>query len=172
MDMEDNSFDWIEEYKKRENEYDKFYKSKQKKLAVYLFFIDKGSNINNIEALCIHLNDKGILSKDKLLRLIERGKQGKKYIFQKLLKYNVTVSPEEIDKLILDKIPSDEYFSHSTSIEDVYINDTIEKFHSLNNVILLFREKLRNYSSLNKTKRNRKNVFSKTRKIPTKNKHT
>ena len=172
MDIEDDNFDWIEEFNRREKDYDKFYKTLTSDVLVYLLFIDRSGEVNKFEALHIKLDNNGILTRDSLLKLVEKGKQNKKYNFQGMLKYNITIDPENVEKLLKDRISGDEYLTYTKNIEDTKFNDTIEMFQNLNNVILLFREKLINIVPMNKTKRNYKGCLSKTRKIPTKHKHT
>lgn len=172
MDIEDTDFTWIEDFHNREKEYDKFYKAVPQQVTGYLLFIDRKGEVKKFEALRINLANNGVLLRDILLKLIARGKQKKKYIYQGLLKYNITIAPENIEKLVTGKIADNEYLTYTQDIEDIKFNDTIEMFQNLNNVVLLFREKSLNLISLNKTKRNYREGFSKTRKIPTKTKHT
>ena len=120
--------------------------------------------MNKFEALHIKLDNNGILTRDSLLKLVEKGKQNKKYNFQGMLKYNITIDPENVEKLLKDRISGDEYLTYTKNIEDTKFNDTIEMFQNLNNLILLFREKLINIVPMIKQNEIIKDVYRKLEK--------
>lgn len=162
---------WIDNFNKREKEYNKYYKNKQKKIIVYFLFIDKTDTVEYFLAKKIPL-DNGILSRDKLVSLINNHKNRKKHIFYKLLKYNVTIDPENIDKLVQQKIDNSEFLTEEKSIQDIIVKDTIEMLQSTNAIFLIYKEKKPINCISNKTRRHHKKNISKTRKMPTNSKNT
>jgi len=173
--IEDNvdcdNYLWIDNFNKREKEYDKYYKSKPKKIILYFLFIDKTDNVEYFLSKQILL-DNGILTKNKLVSLINNHKNKKKYVFYKLLKYNVTVNPENINKLFNKNIDKNEFLTEEKGVHDIIVNDTIEMLHSANAVFLIYKEKKQINFTSNKTRRHYKKNISKTRKMPTNIKHT
>ena len=94
----------------------------------FIYYLLIEVEVNKFEALHIKLDNNGILTRDSLLKLVEKGKQNKKYNFQGMLKYNITNDPENVEKLLKDRISGDEYLTYTKNIEDTKFNDTIEMF--------------------------------------------
>ena len=173
--IEDNNesedYLWIDNFNKREREYDKYYKNKPKNIVLYFLFIDKTDTVEYYLSKQILL-DNGILSKNKLVSLINNNKSKKKYVFDKILKYNVTVNPENIDKLVKKTIDKKEFLTEEKGIQDIIVKDTIEMLQSANALFLIYKEKKTGTNACNKTRRHYKKITCKTRKMPTNSKNT
>lgn len=169
----DTDYSWIEEYKKIEKDYNKYYKSSPREISGYCIFVNINNEVECLLANKMLLDKNSVLSKNSIINFINKNKNRKKYTFHKLLKYNITIDPINIDRIIKKTIDSEEYMCELHNIQDITFQDTIEMFHRINTLFFIYREKPPiNISTSNKTKRNRKRMIRKTIKIPSKNKHT
>ena len=164
-------YSWIDNFNKREKEYDKYYKSTPEKITLFFLFIDKNNNVEYFLAKKIFL-DNGVLTKNNIISLINSHKDKKKYFFYKLLKYNLTIDPENIDKLNKKTIDHQDFLTSEKGIQDIIVKDTIEMLHSINAIFLIYKEKKDLHKTANKTRRHHRNIICKRRKMPTNNKHT
>ena len=73
-------YSWIDNFNKREKEYDKYYKSTPEKITLYFLFIDKNNTVEYFLAKKVLL-DNGVLTKNKIISLINSHKDKKKYFF-------------------------------------------------------------------------------------------
>ena len=151
----DNQNDWIENYIKKEEVFDKFYKEKLDNINVFFMFIDKQKNIIKLlkDKLSIENN---LLKKDEILNIIKEKKNLLKQNFKliQILKYNFNIDNMNINNFLNDKIELN-YLNILHEINDIYLEDTIPLFKDLNSLYFIFHEK-----SLHNTKK----IFLKQKK--------
>ena len=165
--------EWIKNFKSMEQSYDKYYKSVPTKITCYIIFINKNNEVDQLLANKELLDKNGTLSKEKLITLINKYKKYNKYSFSKLLKYNITVDPININTLINQGQSNYNYMAQINNIQSIKFHDTIHMLHSINSLFLLYREKPScDKENKNKTRRRNIKYASKTRKLACKNKHT
>lgn len=167
---EDEDYSWIDVYNNKERDYDKYYKNEPTEINCFFIYVDKTSTVESFLVQKINLENR-IVTKERLVTLINDHKIKNKYRFNKLLKYNITVSPEHIGKLTNKMLCADDFLTEEKTIHDIVIKDTITMLHSANALIFVYREKTDNITTLNKTKRIYKKM-NKTKKISGSNKHT
>jgi hypothetical protein len=174
MDDEDLDYAWIEEFKNIEQSYDKYYKSIPNKITSYIIFINKNNEVDHLLANQTMLDKNGIFAKEKLISLINKYKKNKRYHFIKILKYNITVDPININKLIDSSDGNtDNYMTPINNIQSIKYHDTIKMLHNINALFVLYREKSSIHLDTQKqTRRRNRKCISKTRKMPCKVKHT
>ena len=170
---EEIDYSWIDNYNNIEKKYDKFYKTEPTKIRVFSIFLDKNIEAVSVLSEKVLLDEKCILKKNNLLKIIEKNKQNKKYSLYKMFKYNIIIDPLNINKIITDKINDSEYMNKVDTISDIKFYNTIKMFHTINSLFLVFNERVcKSNTQLNKTKRSYKNKRYKTQKLPSRNKHT
>ena len=78
----------------------------------------------------------------------------RKYSLLSILKYNITLEPDEIKHYLSDY--SSNYLNIVKNIDTIYFEKTINMFHDLNDIIIIFYEKsneLKEFDPKNSTKR-------------------
>ena len=151
----DNS--WVEKYQKIEKNYNKFYKEKSKEITIFFLYINDKNILESLVKTNYPLNDSGKIHKDSLIYLIKNNQylSKKKYQLISLLKYNLTIEPEDIVDITAN---SEEYLHSQRYLDDIFFADTINMFQDLNSLFFIFYSKK---PSMNTTK---KIIINKNRK--------
>ena len=102
------------------------------------------------------------MEKDHLIYLIGKNRNYNNSKFQplSLLKYNITINPEDINFFLKDN-DFNQFLSVEKNIDSIKWQDTITLFQDLNSLIIIYSERI---SSQNKTKK----IFIRGRKRKTK----
>ena len=151
---------WIEEFEKIEGEYDDFYKEKLESVNLFLVYVNRKNEVFHIKNESILLED-GVLKKENLIYLIREYRKYDTKIFSplSLLKYNISIDPEDVKKFIITPTNYN-FITNERYINSIHWEDSISLFHDMNSLHIIFYEKTP------------KNNHNKTKKIyiPTKSK--
>ena len=144
--------------------YNDFYKDKIEQINLYILYVDNNNDLFHIKKDTATLNN-GKLEKDDLKNLIRQyiKYQNKKYRLISLLKWNITIEPEEISDYLRNEKKFD-FIKSIRNINSVEFEDSINLFHNLNSLYLVFHERWKLLE--NKTKKvylNKKLSKNKTR---------
>jgi len=155
-----NNDDWLTNYIKNEKLFDKFYKEETKNIKLFFLYIDKKREIIKSLKENHMLNDK-IISKEDILKIISEKKTllNKNFKLIQILKYNFNIDNHSIHKFVSKK-DDFSFFKIIKEVEDIYWEDTISLFDSLNSLYFIFLEK--------KSKNGTKKIFLKKKKNKTK----
>lgn len=154
----------IDEFEKDDELYNDFYKDKIEQINLYILYVDNNNDLFHIKKDTATLNN-GKLEKDDLKNLIRQyiKYQNKKYRLISLLKWNITIEPEEISDYLRNEKKFD-FIKSIRNINSVEFEDSINLFHNLNSLYLVFHERWKLLE--NKTKKvylNKKLTKNKTR---------
>ncbi len=154
----------IDEFEKDDELYNDFYKDKIEQINLYILYVDNNNDLFHIKKDTATLNN-GKLEKDDLKNLIRQyiKYQNKKYRLISLLKWNITIEPEEISDYLRNEKKFD-FIKSIRNINSVEFQDSINLFHNLNSLYLVFHERWKLLE--NKTKKvylNKKLTKNKTR---------
>lgn len=154
----------IDEFEKDDELYNDFYKDKIEQINLYILYVDNNNDLFHIKKDTATLNN-GKLEKDDLKNLIRQyiKYQNKKYRLISLLKWNITIEPEEISDYLRNERKFD-FIKSIRNINSVEFEDSINLFHNLNSLYLVFHERWKLLE--NKTKKvyiNKKLTKNKTR---------
>jgi hypothetical protein len=154
----------IDEFEKDDELYNDFYKDKIEQINLYILYVDNNNDLFHIKKDTTTLNN-GKLEKDDLKNLIRQyiKYQNKKYRLISLLKWNITIEPEEISDYLRNEKKFD-FIKSIRNINSVEFEDSINLFHNLNSLYLVFHERWKLLE--NKTKKvylNKKLSKNKTR---------
>ena len=134
--MEDFELDnsWVKKLEQIESKYDLFYKDKQESINIYSFFIKNGEIIRSSSDKL--LLDEGILKRDSLVYFIKNNRKlnNVTYRLHSILKYNITISPEDV---VQDSWTND-YLTQERTMSDIYFSDSITVFQDINALFILF----------------------------------
>jgi len=178
MDLEDEFFldeitdlgsdkeeNWIIKYMEDEKVFDKFYKEKVTNIKLYFFYIDKHRDIIKIFKNNLDVSN-NMIKKEKLLEIIKNKKEvlNKEFLLIQILKYNFNIENDNINKF-LNNSDNFNFLKKMDTIEDIYWDDTIPLFKSLNSLYFILFEK-------HKRKHNTKKIhLQRKKKAKTKKKY-
>lgn len=146
-DDEDDELDldvsWIEMYKDLEQNYDDFYKEKPESIEMFFLYINESSELESINTTTYILDLNASIPKDNLINVIKehRRKNGKKYSLKNLLKYNVSLEPEDvIHMLSVDNKEGSAFITEESYNRDIRFADTVCILQNLNSLYFIFNE--------------------------------
>ena len=92
---EELNTDWITQFEKVDEKYEKFYKKKVDTINVFFLYVDRDSNLFYIKKNKENLTDNGVLEKINLINLLKKNMihNSKKYRPISILQYNITLNP-------------------------------------------------------------------------------
>ena len=95
------STDWISDFEIEDKDYKQFYKEKVDTVKVYFLYVNKKHSLFHVKKNKIKLTNSS-LSKNELVQLLKkyRNYENKEYIPLSILKYNLTLQPQNIRKQI------------------------------------------------------------------------
>ena len=166
-DDEDDELDldvsWIEMYKELEKNYDDFYKEKPENIEMIFLYINQESKLETINTTTYILDLNGSIPKNNLINIIKehRYKNGKKYSLKNILKYNITLEPEDvIHMLSVDNKEGEAFLSQESYNRDICFADTVCILQNLNSLYFIFNE------TLSKSQRQEQQLTRKIKPIP------
>lgn len=135
----DNS--WIEEFDELDKEYAQYYTEDLSYVHLRCVYINRLNEIEQIKGFPVQLNLSNRISRDELIGILKQNTQlpHKKYTVLSMLKYNIDIEPQNIKHLV-DVV--DQYLTPISNIDDITFNKSIPLFHPLNELIILFYEKM------------------------------
>uniref|UniRef100_A0A6C0CNN4 Uncharacterized protein n=1 Tax=viral metagenome TaxID=1070528 RepID=A0A6C0CNN4_9ZZZZ len=148
--MEDFELDnnWIKKLERIERKYDLFYKDKQESIDIHSLFI-KNNEIIRTSREKMFIED-GKLSRDALIYFIKNNRKlnNVTYKLDSILKFNLTISPEDVVNDYWDN----NYLTQERYMSDIEFSDTISVFQDINTLFILFSYPIR-------SNRNTKKVY-------------
>jgi hypothetical protein len=128
------------------------------RVKIRFFYVNLQNEIDTKVSDEIDLNN-GILTKERLLHLIKNNRilDGFKYRLISLLKYNIDVSSEEIEKFIYLPTESDKYLKDEKYLYDIQFNKTIKFFQDVNALYFVFKQ----IDNVNRNSLTKKIIFEK-----------
>lgn len=99
---------WIHEFEKTELEYSSFYKEQIDTVKINYIYVDKNNSINAVNQETIII-DNGKIEKERIFEIIKNNKKKDNidYRLISILKYNITLDPEDIKDYINDELEDD-----------------------------------------------------------------
>jgi hypothetical protein len=158
MDLDYNNLDddWIHNFENTDKLYKDFYKDDLYYITLRVIYINRDSEIEKLKQESFLMSNPNYISREEILEMLKKNSvdNDKKYTLLSILKYNIGLEPDDI-KVYLNN-GSDEYLSVIKNIDTIVFNKSINMFHDLNDLILIFYEKsleLKNPNSNNITKK-------------------
>jgi hypothetical protein len=147
--------DWITDFEKTDKLYEDFYKDDLYYTNVHYIYINRSNEIEKIKQESFLFSVKNRITREELLGILKNNsiQDTKKYSLLSILKYNITLDPNDITKF-LNSVNDETFLKPVTLIDEVYFDKSINMLHDLNDVLFLFYEKsneLKNKNSRNMT---------------------
>ncbi len=157
--------EWISDFEISDKAYKQFYKEKVDNVKLYILYVNRDYELFHIKKERLVINN-SVLKKKELIDILKKHKkhQEKEYIPFSILKYNITLKPENIKEYIYHD-ESDDYLKSKKNIEDVYWYDSILFLNNINSLYIVYKEKWRtNHSNTKKIRISKKLKHRKTKK--------
>ena len=153
---------WIKKYEEEEETYNKFYKSIVNKINTTTIFLNLNNEIVHIKKEKIDV-DNNILKQEQILTYFIKNKRHHKirYKLISLMSYLINLNKEDINDYIV-KEDQTQFLKHYANIENIIVPETIQYFHDVNEIIFILKEKNKNTTNLNTTKKIRFKINNKT----------
>jgi len=150
---------WLTNYSVEEEIFNKFYKDTVKNIKLYFFYIDSKREIIKVLKQKKDISN-NVLLKDEISKIVNKNRciLNKKFILSQIVKYNFNIENSNINKFINDN----EFLTKINEITDIYWDNTIPFFSSLNSLYFIFYEKRNKNTKKIFLKRKKK---SKTKKL-------
>ena len=149
-DVEKLDNDWINEFEYIDTSYNKFYKESVDFVCVTYVYVDKDGEIVHVKKEKVILRPQNILPYNVLMDLIQTHKIEKSYKFDFLIKYNITLEPNDMKHITKNGI-HDNFIFETSRVDNVKFENTISMFQDLNEVIIFYCHDNHNKSSNNRT---------------------
>ena len=142
---------WIDDFETMDNLYKDFYKEQIQNISLFMVYVDNENKISFVRRSSVPLEE-GTLKKKHLIEILKEymNYDSKKYRPISLLKYNIDISPQEINLYLKNKDGFD-FLTVEKNIKDIVFNDSITLFHDVNSLYVVFHESWKSFH--NRTKK-------------------
>ncbi len=164
----DNS--WVNDYKDIEKNYNDFYNEKVNVIKVFFIFINNEKTVVNIKQEIHPLNVPSKVTREQLITLIKEKQYTNniKYKLFSIVRYNIDLRPDEINKFVSVSDPvsvsvsdpvsendpvsvsdplsvsntcyNSRFLTVEEKMNDIFFTDTISIFQDLNSLYIIFKE--------------------------------
>jgi hypothetical protein len=134
--------DWITKFNETDAIYKDFYKDDLYYVNLKFIYVNRESEIEKIKYESFLLSKPNNISREEILQILKKSsiEDERKYTLLALLKYNITMDADDIQKYISSN-EERTYLSIIKNIDSVPFDRTISLMHDLNDLILVFYEK-------------------------------
>ena len=165
---------WIKEFENTDKNYEIFYLDDIYYVNINCIYINKNNSIEKINQERFFMRNPNIISHEEIIGIIKRNTlssdkddiyTSQSYSLLSIIKYNITLNPQDIT-LFLKSDNYENYNKHFLKalrhIDSISFEKTINMFHDLNNLYIIFYEKNNNTIEVNNVATNN---FNQTKKI-------
>jgi hypothetical protein len=147
--LDDLDLTWIEDFEKIDKDYKNYYTEDIQFIKIHSIYVNNNQSIEKIKQDKIILQTPGILQKQELLRIIKNNSISNqiKYTLLSILKFNINIQPENLKTFLKNKNNNiGSLFLHSIkNIDSIIFDKSISLFHDINEIIIIFHNKINNY---------------------------
>jgi hypothetical protein len=139
--------DWIKKFENVDAEYKDFYKDDLYYVNLTFIYVNRENEIEKIKHESFLLSKPNHILREEILQILKKSsnEDERRYSLLALLKYNITMEPDDIQKYIsfdtdINAVETN-YLSVIKNIDSIPFDKTISMMHDLNDLILVFYEK-------------------------------
>lgn len=138
--LDDN---WINNFEQTDKLYEDFYKDDIYYINLRVIYINRDNEIDKIKQETFLMSKPNTILQDEIIGLLKKNSfdNNKRYSLLSILKYNIFLEPEDV-KLYLNNTVEDKFLSVTKNINTITFDKSINMFHDLNDLILIFYEKI------------------------------
>jgi hypothetical protein len=153
--------DWINNFEKTDRLYQDFYKDKLYYTNVNFFYVNRENAIEKIKQESFLMSEPNFISREEIIGLLKKNsiENDKRYTLLSILKYNITLDVDDINGFLTStdmSVYNENFLTPINHIDSITFGNSINMFHDLNDLILIFYEKsteLKIFNSQNATKK-------------------
>lgn len=158
--------DWIRNFEKTYKLYQDFYKDMLYYTNVNFVYINRENTIEKIRQESFLMSKPNYISREEIIGLLKRNsvENDKRYTLLSILKYNITLDIEDIKGFLISSDISgynEKFLTPIKHIDSITFENSINMFHDLNDLILIFYEKS-NELKIHDTSSATKKIYFKT----------
>jgi len=146
MEFEYNKLDdeWVKNFEKSDRLYKDFYKDDVYYINLRVIYINRENEIDKIKYDSLLMTYPNKISQEEIIDILKKNSidNERRYSLLSILRYNINLEPDEIKNYLLNG-ENKEYLSVIKNIDTVTYERTINMFHDLNDLIIIFYEKSR-----------------------------
>lgn len=134
---------WITKFAESDKLYLDFYKDDVYYTDIHFVYVNKKNEIIKINQESFLFKNKNYISRDELIGLIKRNSivDSTRYSIMSILKYNITLDPNEIKRFVCSEHDNTSYMIPVTNIDTIKYDKTINMFQDLNDLLIVLYEK-------------------------------
>jgi len=132
-------YDWVKNYESDEKQYSTFYEKDINTIKVNCLYVNKRNELEKITEKPLHLNKSNLIEKTDLIKIIKQNDilDNIKYKLISILVYNFNLENDDLKYFL--KSPEDfDLITNLKNIDDYRVDTTIEYFHKINNIYIIF----------------------------------
>jgi hypothetical protein len=135
--------DWINNFEKTDQLYQDFYKDDLYYINLKYIYVNRSNDIEKIKQESFLMSKPNYISREEILQILKRSvtDNDRRYSLLSILKYNITLDAEEVKQFVLNSNEERNYLQVIKNIDTIALEKTINMFHDLNDIILIFYEK-------------------------------
>ena len=134
--------DWINNFENTDRLYQDFYKDDLYYTNLKIIYLNRSNEIEKIKQESFLMSKPNYISREEILGILKKSinDDGRNYSLLSILRYNFKLDPDDIKLFLLNKL-EDVSLDIVKNIDAISFEKSINMFHDLNDLILIFFEK-------------------------------
>jgi len=134
--------DWLHCFDKVDELYKDFYKDNVYYVDIKILYVNRKNEIEKIKESPFLMSRPNCICREEILEILKKCslEDDRKYSLLSILRYNILLEPDEVKQYLYDSSDRS-YLNIIKNIDAIYFEKTINMFHDLNDIILIFYEK-------------------------------
>lgn len=141
--------DWIKKFEEEDKKYEDFYKEDNYYVNLHFIYINQEKSIEKIKQEKFFMNIPNYITREEILYILKKHiiMDNKKYSIFSLLRYNITLNPEDIQPYLnqfhdfQELKENQHFFTNVKNIDTIFFEKTISYFQDLNDLFFIMYEK-------------------------------
>jgi hypothetical protein len=151
MDYIELNDDWITDFEKTDKLYQDFYRDDLYYINLKLIYVNRANEIEKIKQESFLMSIPNFISREEILQILKNSSQDNEinYSLLSILRYNNTLEVDDIKNFIMYPNEDTNFLTIIKNIDTISFEKTINMFHDLNDLILIFYEKSQELKKIN-----------------------
>jgi hypothetical protein len=151
MDYIELNDDWISDFEKTDKLYQDFYRDDLYYINLKLIYVNRANEIEKIKQESFLMSIPNFISREEILQILKNSSQDNEinYSLLSILRYNNTLEVDDIKNFIMYPNEDTNFLTIIKNIDTIPFEKTINMFHDLNDLILIFYEKSHELKKVN-----------------------
>ena len=151
MDYIELNDDWISDFEKTDKLYQDFYRDDLYYINLKFIYVNRENEIEKIKQESFLMSIPNFISREEILQILKNSSQDNEinYSLLSILRYNNTLEVDDIKNFIMYPNEDTNFLTIIKNIDTIPFEKTINMFHDLNDLILIFYEKSHELKKVN-----------------------